>query len=88
MRGIKLPLLILALVLVCAAAQAQAPELGLVYKPGDTVRVAVTDASPFTLYGAVVVGEGVGVDAATLDVHQPGGLPHPTRPSKFPLPLA
>jgi tRNA-2-methylthio-N6-dimethylallyladenosine synthase len=55
---------------------------------GHTVRVAVTDASPFTLYGAVVVGEGVGVDAATLDVHQPGGLPHPTRPSKFPLPLA
>jgi tRNA-2-methylthio-N6-dimethylallyladenosine synthase len=47
---------------------------------GHTVRVAVEDASPFTLYGKVLTDEVVGVDASRE--------PQPSaKPSKFSLPL-
>ena len=50
---------------------------------GHTIRVAITDASPFTLYGTVQTGEVVGVDVSR---EPPASVP-PTRPSKFALPL-
>jgi tRNA-2-methylthio-N6-dimethylallyladenosine synthase len=49
---------------------------------GQTVRVAVDDASPFTLYGNVLTDEIVGVDEARAP--QPCA---PAQPSKFSLPL-
>ena len=45
---------------------------------GHTVRVAVTDASPFTLYGDVLTDEVVGADVSR----------EVSRPTKFSLPLA
>jgi tRNA-2-methylthio-N6-dimethylallyladenosine synthase len=49
---------------------------------GHTVRVAVEDASPFTLYGTVLTDEVVGVDVA----REPQAST-PARPDRFSLPL-
>lgn len=51
---------------------------------GRTVKVAVADASPFTLYGTVLTDEVIGIDPARLDNN---GFTPPTRPSRVPLPL-
>jgi tRNA-2-methylthio-N6-dimethylallyladenosine synthase len=50
---------------------------------GHTVRVAVDDASPFTLYGKVLTDEVVGVDVN----HEPQASATTIRPNKFSLPL-
>jgi tRNA-2-methylthio-N6-dimethylallyladenosine synthase len=50
---------------------------------GHTVRVAVEDASPFTLYGKVLTDEVVGVDVS----REPQASAPPTKPNKFSLPL-
>lgn len=52
---------------------------------GRTVRVAVTDSSPFTLFGSVPTDELVGVDLANTDRDPPTP---PASPSRFSLPLA
>ena len=49
---------------------------------GHTVGVAVTDASPFTLYGTVLTDEVVGVD---ISREPPASVP--PRPDRFSLPL-
>jgi tRNA-2-methylthio-N6-dimethylallyladenosine synthase len=49
---------------------------------GHTVRVAIDDASPFTLYGNVLTDEVVGAEAREPQVNAPTG-----RPNKFSLPL-
>ena len=49
---------------------------------GHTVRVAVDDASPFTLYGEVVTDEVVGVD-----VSREARSVVPARPTRIDLPL-
>ena len=56
---------------------------------GHTVGIAITDASPFTLYGKVLTDEVVGVDAANPERERRGGASEvpPARPSKFALPL-
>ncbi len=56
---------------------------------GHTVGIAVTDASPFTLYGKVLTDEVVGVDAANPERERRGGASEvpSARPSKFALPL-
>jgi tRNA-2-methylthio-N6-dimethylallyladenosine synthase len=50
---------------------------------GHTVRVAVEDASPFTLYGTVLTGEVVGADTS----REPQLCAPPAKPGKFSLPL-
>ncbi len=50
---------------------------------GHTVRVAIEDASPFTLYGNVLTDEVVGAD---MSREPPASVP-PMRPSKIALPL-
>jgi tRNA-2-methylthio-N6-dimethylallyladenosine synthase len=50
---------------------------------GQTVRVAIKDASPFTIYGDVLTDELVGVDLASADREQP----EPSSKSRFSLPL-
>lgn len=52
---------------------------------GRTVRVSVTDSSPFTLFGRVPTEEIVGVDLANADRDTP---PPPAAPHRFSLPLA
>ncbi|VTT97284.1 trna-i a37 thiotransferase enzyme : tRNA-2-methylthio-N(6)-dimethylallyladenosine synthase OS=Planctomyces brasiliensis (strain ATCC 49424 / DSM 5305 / JCM 21570 / NBRC 103401 / IFAM 1448) GN=miaB PE=3 SV=1: UPF0004: Radical_SAM: TRAM [Gemmataceae bacterium] len=52
---------------------------------GRTVCVAVTDSSPFTLFGSVPTDELVGVDLANTDRDPP---PPPAAPHRFSLPLA
>ena len=52
---------------------------------GRTVKVAVTDSSPFTLFGRVPTDELVGVDLANTDRDPP---PPPAAPNRFSLPLA
>jgi tRNA-2-methylthio-N6-dimethylallyladenosine synthase len=49
---------------------------------GQTVRVAIDDASPFTLYGNVLTDEVVGVE----ETREPPCTP-PAKPGKFSLPL-
>ena len=49
---------------------------------GQTVRVKVDDASPFTLYGEVVTDEVVGVD-----VNRELRTVAPARPTRIDLPL-
>ncbi len=51
---------------------------------GQTVRVTITDASPFTLYGTVETDDVVGVDVSREP--QASAPPRP-RPTKFGLPL-
>jgi tRNA-2-methylthio-N6-dimethylallyladenosine synthase len=51
---------------------------------GRTVRVAVNDASPFTLYGTVLTDETVGVDVGRADCAVEKS---PPRPDRFALPL-
>ncbi|MCE9567600.1 MAG: tRNA (N6-isopentenyl adenosine(37)-C2)-methylthiotransferase MiaB [Planctomycetes bacterium] len=53
---------------------------------GQTVRVTITDASPFTIYGKVLTDEVTGVDLANVD-REPPGQPQPQRPDRFSLPL-
>ncbi|HEY1190665.1 MAG TPA: MiaB/RimO family radical SAM methylthiotransferase, partial [Gemmata sp.] len=52
---------------------------------GHTVRVAVTDASPFTLYGDVLLDEVVGAQDLPPEREQRGAPP--SRPDRFSLPL-
>lgn len=51
---------------------------------GQTVQVAINDASPFTLYGTVLTDEVIGVDENCET--QPRPTPLPT--NRFSLPLA
>ncbi len=51
---------------------------------GHTVGIAVTDASPFTLYGRVLTGEVVGVDAANPE-RERRGEPPTARRDRFSL---
>jgi tRNA-2-methylthio-N6-dimethylallyladenosine synthase len=56
---------------------------------GHTVRVAIDDASPFTLYGTVLTDEVVGVDEANPERERRGESsesPRP-RPDRFSLPI-
>ena len=46
---------------------------------GQTARVAIDDASPFTLYGNVLTDQGIAQASAAAE--------SPTRPGKFSLPL-
>ncbi|MBA4192303.1 MAG: tRNA (N6-isopentenyl adenosine(37)-C2)-methylthiotransferase MiaB [Planctomycetaceae bacterium] len=48
---------------------------------GQTVRVAVTDSSPFTIYGNVLTDDLVGVDLSKPEYQQP------EKPNRFSLPL-
>jgi tRNA-2-methylthio-N6-dimethylallyladenosine synthase len=50
---------------------------------GETVRVQITDASPFTLYGTAEIAERVGVENA----REPAAAVPTAKPSKFSLPL-
>lgn len=50
---------------------------------GETVRVQITDASPFTLYGTAEIAERVGVENA----REPAPAEPAPKPSKFSLPL-
>jgi tRNA-2-methylthio-N6-dimethylallyladenosine synthase len=56
---------------------------------GQTVRLAVNDASPFTLYGTVLTGEVVGVSGANPGREKRGGPPDTSggRPDRFSLPV-
>ncbi|MBM3983019.1 MAG: tRNA (N6-isopentenyl adenosine(37)-C2)-methylthiotransferase MiaB [Planctomycetes bacterium] len=51
---------------------------------GHTVRVAIKDASPFTLYGDVLTDDVVGADVSR---EPSASAPVPARPNKFSLPL-
>jgi len=50
---------------------------------GETVRVQITDASPFTLYGTAEIAARVGVENA----REPAAAVPTAKPSKFSLPL-
>ncbi len=65
---------------------------------GQTVKVAITDSSPFTLYGQVLTGTTVGGDPACPSAHRPAypsarlpacdaSLSAPPRRDRFSLPL-
>jgi tRNA-2-methylthio-N6-dimethylallyladenosine synthase len=54
---------------------------------GQTVRVQVNDASPFTLYGDVLTDETVGMDLASRERQRPEKANTPARPDRFSLPL-